>query len=162
MTTVIWICGGILTLAAAGSVYRIFRGPTLLDRVLATDVLLAIVMAALCVDMVARDSYKFVTLLVVLAMIGFVGSVTVARYADNSPSGEKKLKPSRLQARNPNRTQPAGSVDPERLEQAEAQAEPEHRVECPQNSAGVDGSDPDNFDPSTAEGNEGPEPAKDN
>lgn len=102
MSIVIWACGILLTLASFGTVYRIFRGPTLLDRVLAVDVLLAIFMSAVCVYMVARDSYEQILLIVVAATIGFVGSVTVARYADNSPSGEKKLKPSRLQEVNQN------------------------------------------------------------
>lgn len=105
MTIIIWVCGLILMAASFGTVYRIFRGPTLLDRVLATDVLLAIFVAAICVNMVARDSYEFILLIVVASMIGFVGSVTVARYADNSPSGEKKLKPSRIQEPNRNKSQ---------------------------------------------------------
>lgn len=111
MNIVIVVCGVVLTLASFGTVYRIFRGPTLLDRVLATDVLLAIFVAAICVNMVARDSYESMLLLVVASTIGFVGSVTVARYADNSPSGEKKLKPSRLQEVNRN--------DPRSIKRAE-------------------------------------------
>lgn len=102
MNIVIWISSILLVLASFGTVYRIFRGPTLLDRVLAADVLLAIFVAAICLNMVAHDSYEFTTLIVVASMIGFVGSVTVARYADNSPSGEKKLKPSRIQEINQN------------------------------------------------------------
>lgn len=90
MNTIIWISSTFLVLASLATVYRIFRGPTLLDRVLATDVLLAIFVSAICLNMVARNSYEFTTLIVVASMIGFVGSVTVARYADNSPSGDVK------------------------------------------------------------------------
>lgn len=118
MTVIIWICGIILTLASFGTVYRIFRGPTLLDRVLATDVLLAIFVAAICVNMVAHDSYEFTLLVVVASMIGFVGSVTVARYADNSPSGEKKLKPSRIQEINRNDPKSAARLEQFKRERA--------------------------------------------
>lgn len=88
MTWAFWATGLILTLATWGTVYRIWKGPALLDRVLASDVLLSILTAALCVLMIVTDSQFFLILLVALAMIGFVGSVTVARFADNSKADE--------------------------------------------------------------------------
>ncbi|WP_421083666.1 monovalent cation/H+ antiporter complex subunit F [Rothia nasimurium] len=88
MTWAIWATGLILTLATWGTVYRIWKGPALLDRVLASDVLLSILTAALCVLMIVTDSQFFMILMVALAMIGFVGSVTVARFADNSKADE--------------------------------------------------------------------------
>ncbi|MFP3580636.1 monovalent cation/H+ antiporter complex subunit F [Arthrobacter sp. fls2-241-R2A-200] len=70
----------ILGLAAAGAIIRIAIGPSLLDRVLASDVLLAILGAALAVDMAVNRHLNNLMLLVALAIIGFVGSVTVARF----------------------------------------------------------------------------------
>ncbi|MFJ4264442.1 monovalent cation/H+ antiporter complex subunit F [Paenarthrobacter nicotinovorans] len=70
----------ILSLAAAGAIIRIAIGPSLLDRVLASDVLLAIVGAALSVDMAVNRHLNNLMLLVALAIIGFIGSVTVARF----------------------------------------------------------------------------------
>lgn len=115
-TLVIWICGIILTAAAGATVYRIWRGPTLLDRVLASDVLVAIIVAVLCVNMVAKDSYELITLVLVVSVVGFIGSVTVARYANNAPSREKRLRPSRIQEINKNDPEAA-----ERLKQAKEQ-----------------------------------------
>ncbi|WP_129656605.1 monovalent cation/H+ antiporter complex subunit F [Rothia halotolerans] len=83
MIGVVIACGIILSLAVVGTIYRLAKGPSLLDRVIATDVLLAIVGAAISVDMVYRDSYENLTLLVVVALVGFMGSVTVARFANN-------------------------------------------------------------------------------
>ncbi|MDY6051281.1 MAG: monovalent cation/H+ antiporter complex subunit F [Rothia sp. (in: high G+C Gram-positive bacteria)] len=88
MTWAIWASGLILTLATWGAVYRIWKGPALLDRVLASDVLISILTAALCILMIHTNSQFFLILLVSLAMIGFVGSVTVARFADNSKANE--------------------------------------------------------------------------
>ncbi|MFJ5958087.1 monovalent cation/H+ antiporter complex subunit F [Paenarthrobacter sp. NPDC092416] len=70
----------ILTLAAAGAIVRIAIGPSLLDRVLASDVLLAILGAALAIDMAMNRHLNNLMLLVALAVIGFIGSVTVARF----------------------------------------------------------------------------------
>ena len=70
----------ILSLAGAGAIIRIAIGPSLLDRVLASDVLLAIVGAALAIDMAINRHLNTLMLLVALAVIGFIGSVTVARF----------------------------------------------------------------------------------
>lgn len=74
-----WICGVLLSLAAAGAIYRLAKGPSLLDRVIASDVLLAIVGAALAVEMVYNHHMNNIFLLVIVSLIGFLGSVTVAR-----------------------------------------------------------------------------------
>lgn len=70
----------ILSLAAAGAIIRIAIGPSLLDRVLASDVLLAILGAALAIDMAMNRHLNNLMLLVAIAVIGFIGSVTVARF----------------------------------------------------------------------------------
>ncbi|MFB9165362.1 MULTISPECIES: monovalent cation/H+ antiporter complex subunit F [Arthrobacter] len=81
MDVVVIIVAAVLTLAAAGTIYRIASGPSLLDRVIAADVLLAIFGAALATDMAANKHTDNLALLVVLTVIGFIGSVTVARFA---------------------------------------------------------------------------------
>jgi|GEM_PF-381143 len=88
MKVVMVICGIILVLAAIGTIYRLAKGPSLLDRVIASDVLLAIVGAGLVIDMVNRDSYENVTLLIVISLVGFLGSVTVSRFANNKRESE--------------------------------------------------------------------------
>lgn len=70
----------ILSLAAAGTIYRISTGPSLLDRVIAADVLLAIFGASLATEMALNKHTDNLALLVVLSVIGFIGSVTVARF----------------------------------------------------------------------------------
>jgi multicomponent Na+:H+ antiporter subunit F len=80
MQTVLTVTAVILSLAAAGAIIRIARGPSLLDRVLASDVLLAILGAALCIDMAVNRHLNNLMLLVALSVVGFIGSVTVARF----------------------------------------------------------------------------------
>lgn len=85
MTIVVWICGIILTIAVIGTLYRLWVGPTLLDRVVASDVLLTIVGAGLCITMVYNNRYEYLPVMAVLSTIGFISSVTVARFASNAP-----------------------------------------------------------------------------
>ena len=80
MQLVLTVTAVVLSLAAGGAIIRIARGPSLLDRVLAADVLLAILGAALCIDMAVNRHLNNLMLLVAVSLIGFVGSVTVARF----------------------------------------------------------------------------------
>lgn len=80
MEVVVIIVAAVLTLAAGGTIYRIAKGPSLLDRVIAADVLLAIFGAALATEMAISKHTDNLALLVVLTVIGFIGSVTVARF----------------------------------------------------------------------------------
>lgn len=80
MIAVAWICGVLLSVAAALAIVRIARGPSILERVLALDVLLMIVVAALCVDMAVNKNTNNLVFVVAACVIGFIGSVTVSRY----------------------------------------------------------------------------------
>ncbi len=80
MQFVLAVTAVIFSVAAVGAIIRISRGPSLLDRVLATDVLLAILGGALCVDMGVNRHLNNLMLLVAVSIIGFIGSVTVARF----------------------------------------------------------------------------------
>ncbi|SFO11421.1 multicomponent Na+:H+ antiporter subunit F [Geodermatophilus obscurus] len=59
---------------------RLARGPSLLDRVVATDTLLVIISAGLAVHAALQRDPTLVPVLVVVALLAFVGSVSVARY----------------------------------------------------------------------------------
>ena len=59
---------------------RLARGPSLLDRVVATDTLLVIISAGLAVYAALDRNPTVVPVLVVVALLAFVGSVSVARY----------------------------------------------------------------------------------
>ena len=80
MTAVYWAADGLLGAGALLALVRLALGPSLLDRVVATDVLLVIISAGLAVYAgLARDP-TVVPVLVVVSLLAFVGSVSVARY----------------------------------------------------------------------------------
>ena len=80
MSIVLGIIAIILGVSALFAIYRVARGPSILDRVLAVDVLLAIVGGALAVDMVVNGHTNTLVILVATSLIGFIASVTVARF----------------------------------------------------------------------------------
>jgi multicomponent Na+:H+ antiporter subunit F len=59
---------------------RLAIGPSLLDRVVATDTLLVIISAGLAVHAALTRDPTVVPMLVVVSLLAFVGSVSVARY----------------------------------------------------------------------------------
>ncbi|MEO3974817.1 monovalent cation/H+ antiporter complex subunit F [Streptomyces sp. CAU 1734] len=69
-----------ILIAGALVVYRIWRGPTMLDRAMALDVCAALMIAGIAVrSAFTRDAYYFPIMLVV-AFLGFTGSVGIARF----------------------------------------------------------------------------------
>ena len=80
MTVVYWAAYAMLGGGALLTLVRLARGPSLLDRVVATDVLLVIISAGLAVYAALERDPTVVPVLVVVSPLAFVGSVSVARY----------------------------------------------------------------------------------
>ena len=84
MQTVILIAGALLSIAAACDVWRIIKGPTVLDRVVATDMLLGTLMCGLGVDMIVNQHTDTLPVLIVLVLFSVLGSVSVSRFIATS------------------------------------------------------------------------------
>ncbi|MBB1511386.1 cation:proton antiporter [Tessaracoccus sp. MC1627] len=69
----------VLTVSAIIGANRIAEGPTQLDRSVAADLIVAVVVAALGLWTVWSDSSTEVLILVLLSMLGFTSAVSVAR-----------------------------------------------------------------------------------
>lgn len=66
--------------SALFAIYRIVVGPTILDRMIASDVLLTTLILIVGADMVFRQHTQGIPLMIVLAATGVFASITVARY----------------------------------------------------------------------------------
>ena len=91
MTVVLIVCGVLLVAGAALVLVRLERGPTMLDRTIALDTFTAILIGAFVLVAVATGRRDVVPILAVLALVGFVGSVTIARFAAVEPEGEGRI-----------------------------------------------------------------------
>ncbi|WP_320064553.1 monovalent cation/H+ antiporter complex subunit F [Micromonospora sp. RTGN7] len=60
---------------------RLYRGPSLLDRVVAADVLLNTMVGAVGAEAAVNRHASTLPVLVVLSLLGFVGAVAVVRFA---------------------------------------------------------------------------------
>ncbi len=88
MTWVGGVCTVILGAAAALTLYRLVKGPTTLNRTIALDVIVAISVCAMAVEAAVNLHTTTLPVLVVLSLLGFVGSVSIARFAAREDTGK--------------------------------------------------------------------------
>jgi multicomponent Na+:H+ antiporter subunit F len=88
MTVVLAACLVLLTSAAVLLVIRMALGPTMLDRVIALDVLVAVMICGLGVEAAVNRHTTTLPILVVFSLVGFVGSVSMARFTRGSDDVE--------------------------------------------------------------------------
>jgi multisubunit Na+/H+ antiporter MnhF subunit len=73
------------TLIALGSIATLIRmllGPTLADRIVATDLLLTLLMGGAAVESARTGEQVYLVVMVVIAVVGFLGTSFVARYME--------------------------------------------------------------------------------
>ncbi|HUW02212.1 MAG TPA: monovalent cation/H+ antiporter complex subunit F [Acidimicrobiales bacterium] len=70
-------------LAALCAAVRLLRGPTLADRVAALDVVLISLMGGIAVDAAASGEVTNLSLLVVIAIVGFTATVAASRFIEH-------------------------------------------------------------------------------
>ena len=80
LETAAWITQVLLAAGALCAVYRVYKGPSVLDRVISVDVILVIVASVMLVEMVRSDHQDFIVFVLVTSVIGFLGAVAIARY----------------------------------------------------------------------------------
>ena len=79
--TWVWVAaGGMLTLAAVLTMTRLLIGPSTLDRLIAVDTTVAVTMCGITVWAAYSQDTTVTYSLAALALIGFVGSVSIARF----------------------------------------------------------------------------------
>jgi len=92
MTWVVVVCGVLIAAGAACAIVRAEKGPSMLDRTVALDIVVTAVIAAVALYAAVERRTDVVPVLVALSLVGFVGSVTIARFASAEPEGEGRVR----------------------------------------------------------------------
>lgn len=82
MTTVAFLCYAGLAFASIAALVRLCIGPTVPDRIVALDNLLYVVVMGIAVAAATSGRGDFLGVLVAVALLGFVGTATVARFVE--------------------------------------------------------------------------------
>lgn len=86
---VLWIIAGLIaTVAVLIVLVRLITGPTLIDRLIASDVLLTTLILVIGAEMVISGHTRSIPLMVVLAATAILGSVAVARFVTRAGNAE--------------------------------------------------------------------------
>lgn len=89
MNALLLIIQIVFGIAAVLTVVRIVRGPSILDRAVASDVLLTEVLCVMGAEMALNGHTRNVVVMLIIAAIGVFGSIAIARFVarrDNTPS----------------------------------------------------------------------------
>ncbi len=82
MTIVLFVCATMLATAGLMCLARLVYGPTLADRVIALDALLIVFVVAIGVWTASTGRGTYIEALLVVALVAFIGTTTVARFIE--------------------------------------------------------------------------------
>ncbi|WP_134322284.1 monovalent cation/H+ antiporter complex subunit F [Cumulibacter soli] len=80
MTVVHIVAAAMLLVAVLLAIVRLLRGPSNVDRILASDVMVVTLIGGVALAITHSDTSSALPILLALALVGFVGAVSVARF----------------------------------------------------------------------------------
>jgi multicomponent Na+:H+ antiporter subunit F len=79
MMVAVFVAGTMFAFGALFAAIRLVRGPTQIDRAVALDVLLAIVVGVIVLTAAVSGSSITLVIAVVVSLLGFIGSASLAK-----------------------------------------------------------------------------------
>ncbi|KAA9106320.1 monovalent cation/H+ antiporter complex subunit F [Microbacterium rhizomatis] len=89
MNPLLIVIYAVFSVAALLTLVRIVRGPSILDRAVASDVLLTLVMCVLGAEMAINHHTRTLPVLLVIAAVGVFGSISIARFVARKDNVDK-------------------------------------------------------------------------
>jgi multicomponent Na+:H+ antiporter subunit F len=86
MNILLFAIYAVFAAAALLTLWRIVLGPSILDRAVASDVLLTLVMCVLGAEMAINHHTRTLPVLLVIAALGVFGSISIARFVARKDS----------------------------------------------------------------------------
>jgi multicomponent Na+:H+ antiporter subunit F len=80
VTWLIVLISAVFAVSALLTLWRIIVGPSILDRAVASDVLLTLVICALGAEMAINHHTRTLPVLLIVAAVGVFGSISIARF----------------------------------------------------------------------------------
>lgn len=82
----IWFALLLLSIAFLGLVYRIIRGPTLPDRIVGLDTLLAVAIGFISTLVIKTGFALYIDIAITVGLVGFIATLAISRFM-LSPQG---------------------------------------------------------------------------
>jgi multicomponent Na+:H+ antiporter subunit F len=100
------IIGGVAIVPTAGAIaltlvslalflaaLRLFRGPSLADRVVALELIASLMVGIIAVVSIVGEQPILIDVAITLALVGFLGAVAFARYMEKGTTGGRRSAP---------------------------------------------------------------------
>lgn len=71
-----------VSLSMLGLIYRVIKGPSIPDRVIALDALGINLIAVIALISILLDTYAFLEVILLLGILAFIGTVAMAKYLE--------------------------------------------------------------------------------
>ncbi|WP_172373139.1 Na(+)/H(+) antiporter subunit F1 [Sporosarcina jiandibaonis] len=82
MMTFIWISLIVVILSMVGMLYRIFRGPSIPDRLVALDAIGVMFISATALLSILFETGFFLEVILLLAVLSFIGTVSFSNFIE--------------------------------------------------------------------------------
>jgi multicomponent Na+:H+ antiporter subunit F len=81
---ILHIAGGIMLLSMLSSLYRFFKGPSLVDRVIAFDIMNIISISLIALITLFSGRTIYIDVALIYGLLSFLGVIIIARYLEKS------------------------------------------------------------------------------
>lgn len=82
MMTFIWVALIIVIVSMVGLLYRIFKGPTLPDRLIALDAIGVMFISATALLSILFETEFFLEVILLIAVLSFIGTVAFSKFIE--------------------------------------------------------------------------------
>ncbi len=82
MMTFIWVALIIVILSMVGLLYRILRGPSIPDRLIALDAIGVMLISATALLSILFDTKFFIEIILLIAALSFIGTVAFSKFIE--------------------------------------------------------------------------------
>jgi multicomponent Na+:H+ antiporter subunit F len=79
---ILYSCLFFLALSIAGAVYRVFKGPSIPDRVIALDTIGINIISITAIISILLHTQAFLSVIMLLGVLAFIGTVAFAKFIE--------------------------------------------------------------------------------
>ncbi|GKV56922.1 Na(+)/H(+) antiporter subunit F [Sporosarcina sp. NCCP-2222] len=90
MTIFIWISMIVVSLSMAGLMYRVFKGPSVPDRLIALDGIGVMLISAIALLSILFDTRFYIDVILLIAIISFIGTVSFSKFIERGEIIERE------------------------------------------------------------------------
>ena len=80
MMLFIWGCLALVILSMAALLYRVFRGPSVPDRLIALDAISVMLISAIALLSILFNTGFFIEVILLLAIMSFIGTISFSKF----------------------------------------------------------------------------------